>query len=628
MTVIVLAEVLSGFNMMMMMEIPKSSPANSGSLYRTDHQNHFYCCLRRRDFGFHHQFIKWCPFFKLDLKIRTSNSQCFGSSAVTLAYGSGKWFSSAKWRMPDVGLLSKSVNVDTCKVAMSLESEPVCEEDKVLLPPQNGDFAEVSAHYMLPTRGSLADKELAYQPQIDDISMVPGKTRDAGHDKIHYLEERNEKILSERIIKLSRSNKVRSGLALYRSMEFCGLLPNLHACNSLLSCLLRNGRLHDAFKIFDFMKAKETVSGHSYSLILKAIASYRSCDAAMIMFEEAEREDGTKRYLDVVVYNTMIAAFGKVNNWVQAERMWRTLKKNCYVGTVVTYRLLICIFVRSGQNELALDAYKEMLQNGLSPCKDSLEAIIGACVREGQCEMGLSVFHSMINNGQKPSLTSCNALINSLGKAGKVEGSFKVYGLMKSLGHVPDAYSWNALLGALYSSNQHADALRLFESIRKEHKSVLNLHIYNTGLMCCQRLGLWDRALQLLWQMETNGLHVSVMSYNLVISACESARKPKIALQVYERMVQRTISPDTFTLLSLIRSFIWGSLWSKVEDILNCRPDGSLYNAAIQGMCLRNQGDIARKLYMQMRKIGLKPDGKTRALMLQNLPKDWPARRA
>ncbi|KZV43383.1 pentatricopeptide repeat-containing protein [Dorcoceras hygrometricum] len=608
---------------MLIVEMPRSSPVNSVSICTTGHQS-LYCCLRGRD-GVHQQFIKWCAIFKLNLKIRTTSSQCFGSSVVTLGEGSGKWLRSAKWRIPDVGLSSKCVEIDSscfspCKVAKGRGFEPVFKEDKVLILPQNGDLAEVSAHHMLSTWGSLAD-EVADPPppQIGDISMVPGKTRDAGDDKIHYLEVKNEKKLSERIIKLSRSNKVRSVLALYRSMAFCGLLPNLHACNSLLSCLLRNDRLHDALKIFKFMKAKETVSGHSYSLILKAIASYRSCDAALIMFEEAEREQDTNKYLDAVVYNTMIAAFGKGNNWVQAERMWRTLQKNGHVGTVVTYRLLICIFVRSGQNELALDAYNEMVQNGLSPCKDSLEAIIGACVREGKWEMGLSVFQSVMKNGRKPSLTSCNALINSLGKAGRVELAFKVYGLMESFGHVPDAYSWNALLGALYSSNQHADALCLFESIRKEHKSVLNLHIYNTGLMCCQRLGLWDKAVQLLWQMETNGLPVSVMSYNLVIASCEGARKPDIALQVYEHMVQRTISPDTFTFLSLIRSFIWGSRWSEVEEILNSRPDGSLYNTAIQGMCLRNQSDMARKLYMQMRKIGLKPDGKTRALMLQNL---------
>lgn len=51
-------------------------------------------------------------------------------------------------------------------------------------------------------------------------------------------------------------------------------------------------------------------------------------------------------------------------------------------------------------------------------------------------------------------------------------------------------------------------------------------------------------------------------------------------------------------------------------------PNGSLYNAAIQGMCLTSNRDLARKLYIKMHELGLKPDGKTRALMLQHLPKD------
>lgn len=50
--------------------------------------------------------------------------------------------------------------------------------------------------------------------------------------------------------------------------------------------------------------------------------------------------------------------------------------------------------------------------------------------------------------------------------------------------------------------------------------------------------------------------------------------------------------------------------------------DASVYNAAIQGMCLRGKTDLAKKLYTKMREIGIQPDGKTRALMLQTLPKD------
>ncbi|KAK3182723.1 hypothetical protein Dsin_030009 [Dipteronia sinensis] len=188
---------------------------------------------------------------------------------------------------------------------------------------------------------------------------------------------------------------------------------------------------------------------------------------------------------------------------------------------------------------------------------------------------------------------------------------------MKSLGHTPDTYTWNALLNALYKANQHADALRLFESLKRDQNSQLNIQLYNTALMSCQKLGLWEKALQLLWQMGASGLLVSTPSYNLVISACEVARKPKVALQVYEHMVHQKCTPDTFTHLALIRGCIWGSLWAEVDEILeNVAPDASLYNAVIQGMCLRGKFKSAQKLYMRMREIHFKPDGKTRALML------------
>lgn len=557
---------------MKMAEVLHSPPACSISMCKNSRQTHMYFCSRNHDFKIHFQCINCSAYSNWGIKMNCAKYH--GSGVVALAEGSSTSLRTAKQRIPETFLLYKSIEMkNSCVMpnkAASLEFESVCEGGIPILEGKEG-FSENCSQKILPPWGGLTDQDLEDQNQLDNRSRMSVKTIDETEDEIYYLEERNEAILSKRILKLSRSNKVRSALALHRSMEVSGLLPNSHACNSLLSCLLRNGRLDDALKIFEFMKSSEIITGHTYSLILKAVSNVRSRDAALSMFEEAERDNKTKKYMDTIVYNTMIAIFGKANNWVQAERMWRSLKDHGHVGTVVTYRLLVCIFVRCGQNELALDAYHEMVQNGLSPSDDAMQAIIGACTREGKWDMALDVLQSMLNSDLKPSLIACNALINSLGKAAKVELAFKVYDLMKSLGYAPDAYTWNGLLCALNRANRHSETLRLFESIRKEHNSVLNLHIYNTCLMSCQRLGLWDRAMQLLWQMEGSGFPVSVTSYNLVIGACEAARKPKVALQVYEHMVQQKQSPDIFTLLSLIRSCIWGSLWNEVEEILNVR---------------------------------------------------------
>lgn len=451
----------------------------------------------------------------------------------------------------------------------SVQSGLGCEEEILLIQRKKGVNPSSFQHKSPP----FGNSEIRKKPEFELVGVADPLTIFTGissdyKDKVHFLEERNEKILSDRILILSRSNKVRSLLELYKSMGFSGLRPNLHACNSLLSCLLRNEMLDDALSFLESMKASESATGHSYSLVLKAIANIQGYDSAIKLFSKLEVECKVKKDFDVIVYNTMISICGKVNDWGQTEKIWTSMKDNCCVGTSVTYHLLVSIFVQCGQSELAIDAYNEMIQNGIRPGEDAMKAIIGTCTREGKWDSALIVFQSMLDVGLKPNVVSCNALINSVGKSGKVKLAFGVYHVMRSLGHTPDAYTWNALLGALYRANRHADVFHLFESIR-EQSSLINLHLYNTVLMSCQKLGLWDRAVQLLWQMEASGLSLSSASYNLVMGACGASRKPKIALQVYEHMVQRQCTPDILTHLSLIRICMQGSLWAEVEEIIN-----------------------------------------------------------
>lgn len=438
----------------------------------------------------------------------------------------------------------------------------------------------------------------------------------SSRSRIHFLEEKDEEMLSKRLLKLSRLDKLRSASELFDSMRVSSLQPNPHACNSFLSCLLRNGDLQRVFTVFEFMRSKENLTGHTYSLLLKAVSEAKGCDSALRMFREIEKDPKHKRHFDVVLYNTVISLCGRVNNVYETERVWRVMSNDGLIGTEVTYSLLVSIFVRCGRSELALDAYDEMINNKITPREDAMHALVSAATKEDQWSLALKIFQSM----SKPNLVACNALMNSLGKAGRVGLVFKVYSVAKSLGHRPDEYTWNALLTGLYKADRYEDVLRLFDTVRSERLCCLNGYLYDTALMSCQKLGSWEKAVKLLYEMEGSGLVVSTSSYNLVISACERSRQSKVALRVYEHMVGRECKADTFTYLSLVRSCIWGSLWDEVKDILKkVEPDVSLYNAAIHGMCLRREFKFAKELYLEMREMGLEPDGKTRAMMLQIL---------
>ncbi|GJN08681.1 hypothetical protein PR202_ga26630 [Eleusine coracana subsp. coracana] len=389
-----------------------------------------------------------------------------------------------------------------------------------------------------------------------------------GRSRLHFLEERDEETLSKRMIKLSQSNKIRSATELFDSMRASGLQPSAHACNSLLACFVRQSSLRDAMKIFEFMKGKGMATGHTYTLILKTVASTDGYLSALQMFHEIQEEEDSKKMVDVIVYNTMISACGRAKDWRQVDKLWRSLEENSLNGTLMTYDLLVSTFVQCGQSELAIAAYQEMLLKRLEPSEDIMKAIIATCTKEGNWEFALTTFSRMLSACMKPNIILLNSMINALGKAGQDELAFRMYHMLTSSGLKPDQYTWSALLSALYRSGRYWDTLKLFQGIKAKHPSVLNDHLYNIALMSCERLGQWEHGLQLLWMMEKSGLKISAVSYNHVIRACEVACKPKVALKVYHRMTHQGCSPDTFTLLSIIRACIWGSLWNEVEDIL------------------------------------------------------------
>lgn len=401
--------------------------------------------------------------------------------------------------------------------------------------------------------------------EIEDRPQADSKHNDIA---LHFLEERDEKTLSKRLVALSRSNKTRSARELYLSMEALNLTPDAYACNSLLSCLLRNGSLPDALEMFDKMSERDMSTGHTYTLVLKAVAANEGYDAAITMFNQLERDDSSKGKLDAIVYNTMISACAKAKDWVETEKLWRKLHKNSIKGTSLTYDLLISTFVQCNCAELAIEAYHESIQFGFESSEATMKAIIATCSQEGNWELAVIVLRKMLGRGIKPNIIAFNSVINCLGKSGRCELAFRVYQTLRSSGLQPDMYTWYALLSALYKSSKYFEVIELFQWVKMEAKVELDSYVYNVALLACQKQGMWAQALQLLWEMESCKIEIPIQSYNHVIFACEEAGEVKVAFQVYRHMVQQGCNGDDFTYTSLIRCSIFGSLWDEFLEIL------------------------------------------------------------
>ncbi|GJV92678.1 hypothetical protein Tco_1540491 [Tanacetum coccineum] len=111
-----------------------------------------------------------------------------------------------------------------------------------------------------------------YEEYVDGVSDDGSAAYD---HMLQFLEERNEKNLSWRLLKLSRGNKS--------------------------------------------MKSYDRTSGHIYNLILQRVAKARGSKAAFGLFEELVSDDEHKKKVDKVLFNMMLTLCRDEIDWIKSE---------------------------------------------------------------------------------------------------------------------------------------------------------------------------------------------------------------------------------------------------------------------------------------------------------------------
>ena len=73
----------------------------------------------------------------------------------------------------------------------------------------------------------------------------------------------------------------------------------------------------------------------------------------------------------------------------------------------------------------------------------------------------------------------------------------------------------------------------------------------------------WEKALDLLQEMTSNGIKPNVISYNTAISACEKGNQWEKALDLLQEMTSNGIKPDVISYNAAISACEKGSQWEK-----------------------------------------------------------------
>ncbi|KAK6128159.1 hypothetical protein DH2020_038099 [Rehmannia glutinosa] len=145
---------------------------------------------------------------------------------------------------------------------------------------------------------------------------------------------------------------------------------------------------------------------------------------------------------DIYVSSALVDMYAKCGYIDDAEILFNGMKSR----DTVLWNTIICGYSQHGEGDKALQAFRQMINDGVLPDEVTFVGILSACSHMGLVEEGRNHFYSMSESyGITPSIEHYACLVDILGRAGNFD---EVESLIEHMELTPNALIWENVLGA------------------------------------------------------------------------------------------------------------------------------------------------------------------------------------
>ncbi|KAF3586968.1 hypothetical protein F2Q69_00026317 [Brassica cretica] len=293
-------------------------------------------------------------------------------------------------------------------------------------------------------------------------------------------------------------------LEIYQSIPDESTKTNVYICNSILSCLVKNGKLDSCIKLFDQMK-----------------------------------RDGLKP--DVVTYNTLLAGFIKVKNgFPKAMELVGELPHNGIKMDGVMYGTVLAICASNGRCEEAESFVQQMKDEGHSPNMYHYSSLLNSYSWKGDYKKADELMTEMKSVGLVPNKVMMTTLLKVYIKGGLFDRSRELLSELESAG-----YAENEVKLAVYT-------------IEKSNIMCDDQYGYANSIMIAAlcRSKRFEEAKQLARDSETTYEKCDLVMLNTMLCAYCRAGEMESVMRMMKKMDEQAVSPDYNTFHILIKYFI------------------------------------------------------------------------
>ncbi|WRX32717.1 Pentatricopeptide repeat - like 10 [Theobroma cacao] len=244
---------------------------------------------------------------------------------------------------------------------------------------------------------------------------------------------------------------------LYYKILKSGVTWDQEMYNCVINCCARALPVDELSKIFDRMLlhgfAPHTIT---FNVMLDVYGKAKLFKKVKKLFWMAK----TRGLVDVISYNTVIAAYGQNKDLKNMSSTVREMQFNGFSVSLEAYNCMLDTYGKDGQMEKFRSVLQRMKESNCALDRYTYNIMINIYGEQRWIDEVAAVLTELKECGLGPDLCSYNTLIKAYGIAGMVEDAVGLIKEMRENGVEPDNITYNNLITALRKNDKFLEAVK------------------------------------------------------------------------------------------------------------------------------------------------------------------------
>lgn len=363
--------------------------------------------------------------------------------------------------------------------------------------------------------------------------------------------------------------------------------------------------------------------------MLEILGRARNLNAARnFLFSMTQRYNGHGGRVQDKFFNSLIRSYGQAGLFQESVKLFEDMKSMGVSPSVVTFNSLFLILLKRGRTNKVKSLYDEMLTTyGVSPDTYTFNILIRGFCMNKMVDEGFQFFKEMSRFDVEPDVITYNTLVDGLCREGKVMIASNVVKGMSKKGKDlnPNVVTYTTLVRGFCSKGEIDEALKVVQEMIDRGLKPTDI-TYNTLVKGLCEARKFDKIKAML---DGGNFVPDTCTFNTLMHAQCNAGSLCEAKQVFEKMRELKIQPDSATYSIMIRSLTLGGEFERAEEYFDellkneillsdkgCKPLVAAYNPIFEYLCRSGRTSKAEKVFRQLMKRGVQDPPSYRTLIM------------